>query len=98
MPPKITTAEDLRKMFAEMGLAEMLTEERLREQVYVNNPAPLAAGQVSGTRSQLVRLIDPSGTVVAEVHRYLQPDGKVGASGLLDPKYVLKNGVGYMTP
>ena len=43
--------------------------------------------------SQLVDVLDASGTRVAEFHQYLLPDGSIGASGRRDPKGVLVGGV-----
>ena len=47
------------------------------------------------TWSRRNRYVDLSGTKHAEVHYYVLPDGTIGASGLLDPKEVLHNGIRY---
>lgn len=39
-----------------------------------------------GTLSQYVRYKRADGKVVVEGHRYLRPDGSLGAGGKLDPK------------
>jgi hypothetical protein len=60
-------------------------------------PSP-RAGQPPGTLSQRVSYWESAGgslTKVAVVHRYLRPDGSLGASGLPDPKRVLHRGVIY---
>jgi len=38
---------------------------------------------------------DSGGRRVSIVHQYLRPDGKIGAGGKPDPKWVLFNGVIY---
>jgi hypothetical protein len=64
-----------------------------------DGPAHPKYGQVPKTRSQIVAYYEPgksSGSVlgakVAVVHRYLKPDGTLGASGRPDPKTVLFEG------
>ena len=59
---------------------------------------PATARQVPGTVSQLVayyeRLPNGQKQLVAVVFQYLQPDGKLGASGKPDPKWLrLPDGV-----
>ncbi len=53
---------------------------------------PATAQQVPGTVSQLVayyeRLPDGQKRLLAVVFQYLQPDGKLGASGKPDPKWL----------
>lgn len=54
--------------------------------------------QLPGTVSQRVEYWDTvQGRLVkiATVHRYVRPDGTLGASGLPDPKRVLHDGVLY---
>lgn len=55
-----------------------------------------AAWLPAGTRSQILHYytLDLK-SKVAIVHRYLRPDGKLGASGMPDPKQVLDEGVIY---
>ena len=48
------------------------------------------------TRSQEIVLCDKTGTEVAACHRYLQPDGTLGASGEPDPKRLVMDGVLYV--
>jgi hypothetical protein len=48
------------------------------------------------TESQEVRYFDPkTGEELARAHRYVKPDGQLGASGLPDPKRVIVDGVVY---
>jgi hypothetical protein len=53
-------------------------------------------GWVPGTLSQELRYYDSSGLLVAKAHRYLRPDGKLAASGMVDPKRVVKDDVMYI--
>ena len=48
-------------------------------------PTPLQRG----SRSQFVRFFDANNRYVVGVHRYLQPDGTIGAGHRLDPKYLV---------
>jgi hypothetical protein len=45
------------------------------------------------TRSQCKGYFDHHGRKVAEVHYYLRPNGTIAASGLLDPKEVVFEGI-----
>ena len=51
---------------------------------------------VPGTLSQMLKFYDSNGVVVAKAHRYLRPDGKLAASGMIDPKRVVRDGVMYI--
>jgi hypothetical protein len=60
-------------------------------------PSP-KANQPPGTLSQRVTYWESAGgslRQVAVVHRYLRPDGSLGASGLPDPKRVFYDGIVY---
>jgi hypothetical protein len=59
------------------------------------HPTPPAADEPDCTRSQIISYYDGNGNRVANVHRYLRPDGTVGLSGKADPKCLLQNGVLY---
>ncbi len=58
----------------------------LTRTVFREHEAPPSAGQPAGTLSQMVRYANRQQRTVAEAHRYLLPDGTIGASGLHDPK------------
>lgn len=60
-----------------------------------DRPAPPEAGQIEGTLSQMISYRDQAGNEVARAHRYLRPDGTLGASGRPDPKRLLQDGVLY---
>ena len=72
-----------------------LSAGMLRLTVVREGRASSQANQPPGTRSQLLAYSDSNGQVVARVHRYLRPDGSIGASGKPDPKYLLHEGVIY---
>ena len=67
--------------------------------VMEDGPAHPKYGQVPNTRSQMVAYYEPGksggsvlGPKVAVAHRYLKPDGTLGASGRPDPKTILFEG------
>ena len=68
------------------AFTEVLMEDRL---------APPASGEPPGTRSQMMSYRDGKDNEIARVHRYLRPDGSLGASGKPDPKRLLKDNVLY---
>ena len=60
-----------------------------------NKPAPREAGQIPGTKSQIVAYINSNGQQIALVHQYLKPDGTLGGSGKPDPKELLEGQILY---
>jgi hypothetical protein len=77
--------------FWEKAQAGELKQQLLRD----GHPAPPAAPVPLCTRSQLISYFTQDGQEVARVHQYLLPDGRIGASGMPDPKRVLHNGILY---
>jgi len=65
---------------------------RRRTKLLYDSPAPAAARQPEGTRSQIVAYYDEEGNRLAIVHCYLRPDGTLGGSGRPDPKWLLHKG------
>ncbi|HVB80510.1 MAG TPA: hypothetical protein VNE82_11275 [Candidatus Binataceae bacterium] len=92
------TQEELRKLFNEQYLNRIVAGN-IQESVIrgaERHPSPPAAGEPYCTRSQEVSYIDPdTNEEVARAHRYLRPDGTIGASGRPDPKRVRYNGILY---
>jgi hypothetical protein len=92
------TQEELRRLFNEHYLDRINAGEI---QVRVlrgaeRHPSPILADEPYCTRSQEISYIDPgTNEEVARAHRYLRPDGTIGASGLPDPKRVSVYGVRY---
>src|SRR5438105_5030891 len=56
------------------------------------HPSPPRMNEPICTLSQLLAYFDGRGKKVAEAHRFVRPDGTIGASGMPDPKYVLHEG------
>lgn len=50
----------------------------------------------AGTRSVAVAYVNDAGHRIFLVHFYLRPDGTIGASGKLDPKWLFEDGVVYV--
>lgn len=92
------TEWELRKLFNDNYL-DLIEAGKLREVVMRGagrHPSLYAAHEPYCTESQEVLYIDPAtGRELARAHRYLRPDGTVGASGLPDPKRVFVNGIIY---
>ena len=59
------------------------------------HPSRTAAHEPYCTWTQEVFYIDAASQEIARVHQYLRPDGKLGASGLPDPKMLIENGTAY---
>ncbi len=76
--------------------ARVKSGELLERIVKERHPAAPKANVPYCTKSQMVMYVDREGNEVATVHRYLQTNLTVGASGQPDPKRLLVNGVLYV--
>jgi hypothetical protein len=80
-------AGTLRQRFNALDYYGQVQRGELVPVIIADHPAREDLGFPSGTRTQ--RVIYMRGQAqIALVHQYLLPDGKVGASGLPDPKWV----------
>lgn len=91
MPPalqtNVTSAATIRSLFNSSQYPVMIANCELRARFHRNQvlPDPLEKCEPPGTRSQTIRYFDQNGQWVVLVHRYLRPDGLIGASGKADP-------------
>jgi hypothetical protein len=55
---------------------------------------------IPGTESQEIHISDNDGNLLVKAHRFLRPDMKLAASGLIDPKRIFLNGewIGLVSP
>lgn len=79
--------------FAERGEAGDLNVKITRSKEVLTNKFK---GWIPGTLSQELRYYDKDGLLVAKAHRYLRPDGKLAASGMIDPKRVVNDNIMYI--
>ena len=86
---------EMRTLFNDNGLWEMVQRGELTSTILESRPAPPDAGQPSGTLSQMLSYRDSDNNEVARVHQYLRPDGSIGGSGKPDPKRVFLEGTLY---
>lgn len=88
---RITVAE-LRSMFNKENFVGRVRTGEIREVVtHSGEPSP-EIGLPIGTKSQMISYLDASGFELARAHRFLLPDGTIGASGKPDPKRMFKDG------
>ena len=66
----------------------VVKKTRVTQMIYIRNWIP-------GTESQEIHFLDANDNVVAKAHRFLRPDGKLAASGMIDPKRVFSEGKWY---
>jgi hypothetical protein len=98
--PKIerVTPEQLRKLFNDNYL-DLIRAGKIQGNVIRGagrHPSLYLAREPFCTESQELSYADPiTGQELARAHRYLRPDGTLGASGLPDPKRVFLKGVLY---
>jgi hypothetical protein len=79
----------MRRHFNGLDLDMQVASGRLAIFLIDDDLAPSRPDLQSDSRSQYVAYVDRHGLRLAEAHRYLQPDGSLGASGLPDPKWLL---------
>jgi hypothetical protein len=99
MPSPIYIGEwKLREIFNRSILPRIEAGE-LQEYIEDQGPAHPKYRQEPGARSQMVTYYESGkaegkilGEKVAIVHRYLNPDGSIGASGMPDPKSIKHEG------
>lgn len=60
-----------------------------------DHPSPRRCPEPRCTRSQTIEYLDSEGRRVALVHQYLRRNGRLGGSGLPDPKLLFRNGTLY---
>lgn len=89
----------MRRLFNEESFVEQALAGHMQE-VVVHSGTPSedaqkALGLPPGTKSQMLSYRDSNNLELARAHRYLLPDGTLGASGKPDPKRVLKDGILY---
>jgi len=80
-------ATTLRQRFNTLGLFDQVQRGELIAEIRRESAAAPEVGQPPGTRSQRIAYMRGE-VVVAIVHQYLLPDGRIGASGLPDPKWL----------
>lgn len=91
------SAEWLRDLFNNLGLNT--SGDVYTTIIADGHPSPAMSGEPFCTRSQRLLYVTVDGDrPIAQAHRYLRPDGTIGASGLVDPKLVLHEGTVYGAP
>lgn len=97
-PPKVRVSpQELRQMFNDGAYETRAKSGHLRAVVMKERHPTSPKAQVPFcTKSQIVAYLDSTGTEVALVHQYLQPNHTLGASGFPDPKRLFKDGVLYI--
>ena len=90
------SATRLRQLFNESQYPELILQNQL--EIEVDNSyllSELALQEKSlppGTISEIIRYRDLARNLYVMVHRYVLPDGSLGASGKPDPKAILLDG------
>lgn len=86
---EVVTPTELRQRFNDGDFHFRSQVGELETEVeYEGHPSPVTSGEPFCTRSQILSYWDGEDQV-ARAHRYLCPDGSIGASGTPDPKMVL---------
>lgn len=95
-PSKFVPCHVIQKIFNDGNYVEKTKTGELTTEVQrSNHPSPPLSFEPFCTESQMVRYVNKRGKTVALVHQYLRPDGKIGASGKPDPKFLFHRGIVY---
>ena len=86
---RITAAEIQQRYNAGPIPARILSGVYHLEEIPPTHLAPASLNMPKGTRSVMYNVLNKNGVVLAKVHAYVRPDASYGASGKLDPKYLL---------
>jgi hypothetical protein len=88
--------QELRELFRAPSVEGGIVSGELRPQLLrEGHPSPKKSGEPFCTRSQILAFYDYNNTGIAVCHQYLRPDGRIGASGKMDPKRVSIRGTVY---
>jgi len=83
------TKSELRRKFREGDYQGKVERGELNQKILKDgHPSPPRAAEPYCTRSQIIAYLDRSGKKLAIAHRYLRPNGELGASGRPDPKTI----------
>ncbi len=88
-PFEYVSAQTLQQQFNQLGTWQRVQAEELvalvKTDTHCAAPPP---GDPVCTRSQTLHYYTHKAELIAIVHQYQRPDGKLGASGLPDPKWL----------
>ena len=90
------TEQEIRKLFND-GLYWSRAKQGDLRQILIKekHPSPPRSSEPICTLSQILSYVDATDNEVALVHQYLRPDKTLGASGIPDPKRLLKEDILY---
>ena len=97
-PPQKVPRKRLREIFNAPGFREALNLRSTHKVYSYDELAPDLLDEPEGTLSQVYDLYDGEGVLLATLHRYLKPDGTIGAFGLEDPYFLLVKGIPMYDP
>lgn len=91
LPMRRVAATEIRELFNERQYYHRIATGEVFEDLLENlHATPARSGQPYCTHSQLIAYRERNtNRKVALVHQYLRPDGRIGASGKPDPKWLL---------
>ena len=86
--------QELRDIWNDPGFQSILLQKTTERVDVYEALAPPDSGQVDGTLSCVYNLMDNTNReLLGTFHMYRRPDGSIGASGKVDPIFLLVDGV-----
>jgi hypothetical protein len=93
---RAVSADELRRIFREASIQQRIDSCELKLKILYNvHLDPPLPDEPPCVHSQRRAYLDTDSKKVTEVHCYERPNGTLAASGLLDPKEVVHDGVLY---
>lgn len=93
------TKRELRDIWNDQTFQTALLSRTQQRVDVAEGLAPPEAGQEPGTMSHVYDYVNNDGhETLGTFHVYKKPDGTIGASGMLDPIFLLVNGVPHVDP
>ena len=99
--PRKVSKWQLREIWNDPAFQSAMLRRCTERVIVVEHLAPPEADQQPGALSQVFDFYDRSDQGVGYLgtfHRYLNRDGSIGASGKLDPIYLMVHGVAHCDP
>lgn len=95
IPIQLVNEHTLRQLFDDEQILEGVGRGLITAISHSQSPASPRSNQPEGTISELVDYFHGH-ELIATAHRFVLPDGSIGASGLPDPKMVVSGGTMYL--
>lgn len=92
---RLSTEDEIRKLFHDDNILAQEQQGILKRKVWNHEFSVQLDNEGDLVRTVISSFVDIDGNEIALTHHYERRDGSIAASGLLDPKQILHNGILY---